>query len=70
MGMKGLMFYHLKSHLQVTSLRPSFYGLLPGKQTKRETGQEAKKNGSNSSKTNCSSTTDSDFSRTDDVGYV
>nr|XP_009387602.1 PREDICTED: myb family transcription factor PHL11-like isoform X5 [Musa acuminata subsp. malaccensis] len=61
MGTNGLMFYHLKSHLQKYRL---------GKQTRRETSQEAKKNGSNSSKTNCSSTTNSDVSRTDGVGHA
>ncbi|URD79763.1 Myb-like DNA-binding domain [Musa troglodytarum] len=59
MGMKGLTLYHLKSHLQKYRL---------GKQSRRETGQEAKKKGSNSSEINCSSTTSSDVSRTDGVG--
>ncbi|CAD5195541.1 unnamed protein product [Musa acuminata subsp. malaccensis] len=61
MGTNGLMFYHLKSHLQ--AVRTS-------KANRKETKPEAKKNGSNSSKTNCSSTTNSDVSRTDGVGEI
>ncbi|KAJ8509813.1 hypothetical protein OPV22_000247 [Ensete ventricosum] len=61
MGMKGLTLYHLKSHLQKYRL---------GKQTRRETGREAKRKGSNSSKINCSSITSSDVSTTDSVGEM